>query len=226
MSLRIIASLLILLCQFLAMPAVAQADKYIAGTHYTVLEKPVRTADPSRIEVAEVFWYGCPFCFNFEPLMNNWVQNSPADINFVRFPAIFNSLMGIHAQVFYTAQALNVVEQVHDPIFNTLVVQRKQLQTEDQIVALFADHGVDKDATRKAFNSFSVKTKLKQAQKLTNDYKARGTPSMVVNGKYIVSIAGAVSDQQLMLDVVDYLVEEERTKQAQEDHSIPPGKLN
>lgn len=210
MSLRISASLLILLSQFLAIPAVAQVDKYIAGIHYIVLEKPVRTADPSRIEVAEVFWYGCPFCFNFEPLMNNWVENSAADVNFVRFPAVFNDLMKIHAQVFYTAQALNVVERVHDPIFNTLVVQRKQLQTEDQIVALFAAHDIDKDAARKAFNSFSVKTKINQAQKLTNNYKARGTPSMVVNGKYIISLGGAVSDQHLMLDIVDYLVDQER----------------
>ena len=211
MPVRILVSLLILLSQLITMPAAAQVDKYIAGTHYTVLDKSVRTADASRIEVAEVFWYGCPACFNFEPLINNWAENSAEDINFVRFPAIFNDLMKIHAQVFYTAQALGVAERVHDSIFNTLVAQRKQLQTEDQIVDLFAQHGVNKNAARKAFNSFSVRTRLNQAQKLTNDYRPRGTPSMVVNGKYVVSIGGAVDDQRLMLSIVDFLIEKERS---------------
>lgn len=211
MPLRTLAALSVLIIQLFAMPAFAQADRYMAGTHYTVLDKPVRTADASKIEVAEIFWYGCPACFNFEPLINSWAANSAEDVNFVRFPAIFNELMKIHAQVFYTAQALDVTERVHDSIFDTLVVQRKQLQTEDQIVALFAAHAVDKDDARKAFNSFSVKTRLNQAQKLTNDYKPRGTPSMVVNGKYVISIGGVVNDQRLMLNIVDFLIAKERS---------------
>lgn len=211
MPLRTLVALSVLIIQLFAMPAFAQADRYMAGTHYTVLDKPVRTADASKIEVAEIFWYGCPACFNFEPLINNWAANSAEDVNFVRFPAIFNELMKIHAQVFYTAQALDVTERVHDSIFDTLVVQRKQLQTEDQIVALFAAHAVDKDDARKAFNSFSVKTRLNQAQKLTNDYKPRGTPSMVVNGKYVISIGGVVNDQRLMLNIVDFLIAKERS---------------
>lgn len=211
MPARNFVALLILLGSLLALPATAQADRYVAGTHYTVLDNPVRTADASKIEVVEVFWYGCPACFNFEPLVNNWAANAADDINFVLFPAIFNELMKLHAQVFYTAKALNVEERVHDAVYDTLVVRRKPLQTENQIVSLFADYDVSEEETRKAFNSFSVKTRLNQAQKLTTDYKPRGTPSMVVNGKYVISIGGAVNDQRLMLDIVDFLIDKERS---------------
>ncbi|PCJ19977.1 MAG: hypothetical protein COA96_16025 [SAR86 cluster bacterium] len=207
----LVSSLFVMFSAVFATSAIAQADKYIAGTHYTILENPVRTADDSKIEVTEIFWYGCPACFNFEPLLNGWVKNQAEDVNFIRFPGIFNGLMKIHAQVFYTAQNMGVSELVHDSIFDNLVVQRRQLQTADQVAALFAKQDINREETVAAFNSFSVKTKTNQAEKLTNDYRPRGTPSMVVNGKYSISIGGAVTGQREMLSIVDFLIEKERS---------------
>ncbi len=211
MTARILLSLVLLLTSLTSLPASAQVDRYVAGTHYTVLQQPVRTSNADKIEVVGVFWYGCPHCFSFEPLLNDWAENCADDIAFVRFPAIFNSLMKTHAQIFYAAENLHILDRAHDTIFDTLVMQRKQLQTEDQVVTLFAEYGVDADTAAKAFNSFSVKTKVNQAQKLTNEYKPRGTPSMVVNGKYLVSLGGQVDSQQEMLRVVDFLTEKERS---------------
>lgn len=199
-----------LLISLTSLTSFGQAERYIAGTHYKVLDSAVRTADADKIEVLEIFWYGCPACYTFEPILNDWVENRDDDVAFVRFPGVFNSLMKLHAQIYYMSEALGITEQTHDKVFNALVPQRKQLRTESQIVEQFVEFGVDRDSVEKAFNSFAVKTKTNQAEKLTGDYRPSGTPSMVVNGKYLVSIAGPVNSQQEMLRVVDFLTEKER----------------
>jgi thiol:disulfide interchange protein DsbA len=187
-----------------------QADRYIAGMHYTIIEPSVRTADAGKIEVLEIFWYGCPGCYSFEPVLNDWARNRADDIAFVRFPGVFNSLMKVHAQMFYTSQALGITEQTHTKVFDALVPQRRTVRSEQQAVDLFVEFGVDRIEAEKAFNSFAVRTKTNQAEKLTRDYKPTGTPSMVVNGKYLVSLAGPVNTTQEVLRVVDFLAEKER----------------
>lgn len=191
--------------------AFSQPEKYSAESHYRVLGEPARTANASKIEVVEAFWYGCPHCFTFEPLIVNWAANADADIDFVRFPAMFNSLMKTHAQIYFTAEHLNVLDRIHEAAFEALIVERRKLQTQDQIASLFATAGVSKDDFSKAFNSFSVKTKLQQAEAMIESYRLRGTPSMVVNGKYVVMTGEFVRTQQEMLLVVDFLVEKERS---------------
>jgi thiol:disulfide interchange protein DsbA len=170
----------------------------------------VRTTDAAKIEVLEIFWYGCPHCYTFEPVLNDWAANRADDIAFVRFPGVFNSLMKVHAQIYYMSQALGITDQTHDKVFDALVPQRKTLRTERQIVDLFVEFGVARVEAQKSFNSFAVRTKTNQAEKLTLSYNPPSTPSMVVNGKYLVSMSGPVDSQQEMLRVVDFLTEKER----------------
>lgn len=210
MNRRLIVNCLLVLGCFYSVASIAQAERYIAGTHYKTLEQPVRTADTDKIEVLEIFWYGCPGCYTFEPILKDWVENRETDIAFVRFPGVFNPLMKVHAQIFYMSQALGILDQTHDKVFNALVPQRKTLSTERQIVDLFVGFGVDRIAAEKAFKSFAVRTKTNQAEKLTRDYQPTGTPSMVVEGKYLVSLAGPVKTYQDILSVVDFLTEKER----------------
>ena len=207
---RLALGCIVILSTVYSLAVFAQAERYIAGTHYERLEQPVRTADESKIEVLEIFWYGCPACYTFEPILNNWVENRASDIVFVRFPAVFNPLMKVHAQIYYMSQTLGVLEQTHGKVFDALVPQRKTLRSERQIVDLFVEYGIEREQVEKAFNSFAVRTKTNQAEKLTRDYRPKSTPAMVVNGKYLVSIAGAVNSQQEMLRVVDFLTEKER----------------
>lgn len=194
----------------LAVSSYAQIEKYVAGTHYTVLPAPVNTNDASKIEVLEAFWYGCSHCFRFEPLLANWEANKAADVDFVHFPAMWNGLMKIHAQVFYTAEALNKLDVLHEPVFNAINIEGNRLQTEAAIGDLFAQHGIAKADFESAFNSFSVRTKVNQAEKRMQDYQIRSTPNMIVNGKYLVTTGEAVTTQEEMLQVVDFLVEKER----------------
>ena len=192
----------------------AQIERFVAGTHYQEIANPVNTKDSSKVEVIEAFWYGCSHCFRFEPLIADWEVNKPDDVDFVRFPALWNGLMKVHAQVYYAAEALNSVHVLHEHIFNAINVERNMLQNEDQIAELFAQHGISQSDFDSAFNSFSVRTKVNQAEKRMSDYGIRSTPNMIVNGKYLVATGENVRTQQEMLEIVDFLVEKERIAMA------------
>ena len=187
-----------------------QIERYVAGTHYMEIANPVNTGDSSKVEVIEAFWYGCSHCFRFEPLITNWEENKPDDVDFVRFPALWNNLMKIHAQVYYAAEALDAVDALHEHIFNAINVERNMLQNEGQISELFAEHGVSQEDFDRTFNSFSVRTKVNQAEARMQDYGIRSTPNMIVNGKYLIATSENVRTQQEMLEIVDFLVEKER----------------
>ena len=204
----------ILILAPLAISALAQPERYVAGTHYIELDTPVRTHDDSRIEVLEAFWYGCNHCFRFEPLIEDWEANAAADVDFVRFPAMWNPLMKIHAQVFFAAEALGVLDKLHGPIFKASNVDMNRLHTEGLISDLFSKYGVSDEDFKKTFNSFSVKTKVNQAEKKMTALQIRSTPNIVVNGKYLVFTGEAIKSQQELLQVVDFLVEKERIAKA------------
>jgi thiol:disulfide interchange protein DsbA len=187
-----------------ASPAVTEAQ-------YEKLAVPVRTSDPARIEVVEVFWYGCPHCFHLEPLLTKWEQGLSRDVDFHRSPAMWNQRMAVHAQAFYTAQSLGVLEKMHGPLFNALNVDRNPLETEDQIAELFAAHGVDKAKFHEKFTSFGVQSQVKQADSRARSYGITGTPEFVVNGKYRVSTRTAGTPEG-MLKVIDFLLAKERAE--------------
>lgn len=194
----------------LAFSSFAQIEKYVAGSHYTELAAPVNTNDSSKVEVLEAFWYGCSHCFRFEPLIANWEATAGEDVDFVRFPAMWNALMEIHAQVYYTAEAMDALDTVHEPVFNAINIEGNRLQNENQIGALFAKYGISEEDFSKAFNSFTVRTKVNQAKQRMQAYEIRSTPNMIVNGKYLVATGETVRTQAEMLEVVDFLVEKER----------------
>lgn len=193
--------------------AAESGETFVEGKHYERLPEPVRTADPSRIEVVEVFWYGCVHCFHFEPLIDDWKKTLPEDVDFHRSPAMWNPVMAMHAQAFYTAQALGVLDKMHGPLFAALNVDRKKLQSEGELADFFAEHGVSKEDFTKTFNSFGVKSSVKQADARARSYRISGTPEMVVNGKYRVS-ARTAGGQAEMLKVIDFLLAQERAARA------------
>lgn len=218
MNKRILQFVATLILLPLAFSALAQPARYVAGTHYVELTTPVRTVDPSKVEVAEAFWYGCSHCFRFEPLLQNWVANLPDDVEFVLFPAQWNQLMKIHSQIYYTSEALLAAgkidkakfDELHEATFNAINLEGNRLQNERQIGALYAEHGVSAEDFSSTFNSFSVRTKVNQGDRRMQDYQVRSTPNMIVNGKYLISTGQAVTTQQEMLNVVEFLIEIER----------------
>lgn len=203
----------------------AHATDYVAGKHYVVLDAPVRTSDATKIEVTEVFWYGCGHCYAFEPMLEKWRKTLPADVVLLRSPAIWHPTMELHARAFYTAKALDVLDVIHPALFDAMTVGKDKLATEDDIKKIFTAHGVDGDTFSKMFNSFGVGSAVGQADARQRGYKISGTPELVVEGKYRVSASNA-GGHQAMLDVVDYLIATERAARAKrhESDSAAPAK--
>lgn len=190
----------------------AQPALYVDGTHYTTLDKPVRTVDPNRIEVTEVFWYGCPHCFAFEPMIENYEQNLPEDVVFVRSPGMWNGLMEIHAQIYYAAEELGVLHKTHEATFSAIHQQGNYLQNERDIKKFFMDTAdVSGEDFDKAWASFGVNSAVKRASTRMRDYGVRGVPNLVVNGKYRVEVGSGVATQADMLKVVNFLIQKERS---------------
>lgn len=207
--------LLVVLAMMFSVAACAEdsATKplYEAGVHYEVLDEPVRTRNPNKIEVTEVFWYGCGHCFHFEPLIHQWAGEQKADVDFQPSPAMWNNTMEVHARAFYTASALGVLDKLHQPLFNALNLENKRLNDENSLADLFVSHGVEREKFLKTFNSFGVTSQVKQANARARSYKITGTPEMVVDGKYRISSKLAGS-QENMLKVADFLIQKIRSE--------------
>lgn len=184
-------------------------EVYVEGEHYIVLDKPVATRDSSKIEVVEMFSYGCPHCYEFEPLVKDWGKQQGSDVDFWFFPAVWNKSMKLYAGAFYAANELNVAEKIHHPLFTAIVIEQKSIRNENDVANFFVQHGVDEKDFNTAFNSMAVESQVKQAEERVRNYKPSGVPEIVVNGKYRVDRmhAGGLAE---MLPIVEYLVNKER----------------
>lgn len=195
------------ICMFL-MPAGATLAEYEEGIEYERLKAPVSTVDPGKIEVVELFWYGCPHCYRLEPELKAWLKNKPDNVVFVRIPAVFRPLWGFHAKVYYTAEVLGVLDQVNDGMFEAMQVQRRKMASVDEVKALFAKYGVSSEKFDNAFNSFAVDAKVRRATDLTRRYGIEGVPALVINGKFVTDGVMAHGNSG-MFKVTDYLIKKE-----------------
>jgi len=191
-----------------------KAMEYEEGTHYVELQVPLKTANPEKVEVTEYFSYGCPHCFQFEPMIGAWKDDLPADVEFNRTPAIWNKDYQVYAQTYYAAEALNVTEKVHVPLFVAIHQQRQRLNDPKDVALFFAEFGTDPLDFAKVYQSFGVRASMQQAEARGRAYRSSGVPALIVNGKYRVEGKMAGSNAN-MLRVVEFLIEKERRLAAQ-----------
>ena len=192
---------------------VAQADasSFELGTHYQMLTPTQPTSSgPDQVEVAEIFWYGCPHCFAFEPYLEAWRPTAASYVSFVRIPAVWNPTLRLHAQAFYTAEVLGMGTEMHRPIFDEIQVNGNFLDSEQKLAAFFERFGVTAEEFEKAFNSFTVHTKLERADELNRRYRISSVPSIVINGKYTSNGTMAGSYERL-IELVDELAAREHS---------------
>ena len=185
------------------------AQELVDGSNYITLSSPVPTAQPEKIEVVELFWYGCPHCYQLEATVNPWSKTLPEDVSFVRMPAMFGGIWNLHGQLFYTLETMKAEDKVHDKIFDTLHNSGRKLSSVDDIAKFVAEQGVDKELFMKTWNSFSVKSQMEKAKKQALAYQITGVPAMVINGKYRFDI-GMAGGLQQTVDVADALIQKER----------------
>lgn len=176
---------------------------------YKVLENPQTVPANGKVHVEELFWYGCGHCFSLETHINAWKSNLPNDVEFTRIPAMFGKSWVIHAQMYYVGEVLGITEKSHSDIFKSIHINHKYLQRKSEQQKFFAGYGVSEEEFNKAYDSFTVKSRLKQGDKRIRAYRVSGVPAVVVNGKYLVD-ASLAGGQKNMFKVIDYLIEKER----------------
>lgn len=169
--------------------------------------QPTQTGD--KIEVVEVFWYGCPHCYSFEPFIEEWLKTLPADVQFIRLPGVLNPGWIPHAKAYYAAEKLGVLEKIHRPLFDAIHKEKKQVFNDNQIRDFFVSKGVAAEQFSETYASKEVDAKIRQAYFLARDYKLTGVPSIVVNGKYLTSASNTGTFED-MINVLNELIEKER----------------
>lgn len=184
-------------------------EKFRAGVHYELLDNPTKVRDPSKIEVTEVFWFGCNHCYALEPYIARWKRDIPLDVTFIKSPATWNDMLKTHATIYYTAKALGIEQQFVPAAFNTIQNEGKMLTGNTELEYYFRGFDVQKDRYKAVSTSFGVRNAVDQADKKMKEWKITGVPSLVVNGKYKVAASRSVRTDELF-DVVDFLIEKER----------------
>ncbi len=193
-------------------PTAPEEWKFSEDTHYVRMvptQPTVGGAD--KIEVAEFFWYGCAHCYDFETYINRWLETKPANVRFVRIPAVWNELVKLHAQLYYTEEVLAKNGKIENPeqfraaVFAEYHRRGNRMASEAAIMDLFERHGVSNEDFSSTWKSFEVAQKLRVAQDLARRYSISSVPAVVVNGKYRTG-AGEAGGYPPLMELIDELI--------------------
>ena len=187
------------------------ADGFQEGVHYQTLSKPVVTSDSSKVEVLELFWYGCPHCDSLDPALKAWVQKLPSDVNFVRMPVVFGRSWEMHARMFWVAKNLGLLEIIHEPLFNAIHREGQRLQRVNEVIGFFERFGADPAVVKRELDGFATESALRLADARVRAYGIQGVPAFVVNGRYVTGVSQADSESQLFA-LLNELIETSRQR--------------
>lgn len=201
----ILATILVSALSIIAVPA----NSSPAG--FQQVPDPATVPNPTRIQVIDFFWYGCPYCNLFEPQLESWLDSKPDNVDFIRIPAVIRSGWSNHARAFYTAEALGVLDTLHSQLFAAIHEEDQDLNDMDELSRIFADQGIERARFEEAFNSATVNRKVQEAGTLTRRYGIDSVPAIVVNGQYHTNpvLAGGASR---ILDAVNDLIAAEQNQ--------------
>lgn len=187
-------------------PTLAQAqDRPVEGKHYRAVSPRQPTRDPRQVEVVEFFAYSCSHCHSFEPLIEPWQRKLPAGAYFRRLPVAFRENLAIHQRLYYAIEVMGLMNLLHPKVFAALHQERRSLNTNEEVGAFVASHGVDRAKFVQTMDSFGVVSMVKQANALVAGYRIDGTPSIGVDGRWLTSGSLAGSNPE-SLRVAEHLI--------------------
>ena len=175
--------------------------------------QPARPLEESTklVEVVDVFWYGCPHCYQFLPYIESWRRDAPDDVSMKRLPAIFRDSWEPHARAYFTAVQLGFIEELHVPVFKAIHGERRSLNTQAELRRFFVEFGVDADQFDESYSSFSVEAKVQTSHQMPRRWGVQGTPSVIVNGRYLLS-GSTAGNYETLVAIGRQLVEQERAR--------------
>ena len=156
------------------------------GKDYKLLNPP-QLAGTRKIEVLEFFFYGCSHCFHLHPTLSAWEKTLPKDVELIYVPTIFRDSWEPMARTFYALESLGQSHQLHDALYQAWNVNNVDLIDEARILDFVAQRGVDRAKFSTAYNSFSMQSKVVRAKQMIRSYGINGTPTLVVDGKYLIT---------------------------------------
>lgn len=180
------------------------------GTHYVRLAQPLPVSTPGKIEVIAFFWYGCPHCNAFEPLLDVWTAKLAGDVAFQRVPVAFRSEpFETHQRLFYALEAMGQLPAMHRRVFAAIHNERLRLERIPDIAAWLTKNGADGTQFTEIASSPEVQAKLRRARQLSDGYKIDAVPAIGVQGRYYTSgtLAGSL---ERSLTVADWLIAQAR----------------
>ena len=188
----------------------AQAGNPRAGLDFRTLDRLAPVDAPAgKTEVIEFFWYGCPHCNAFEPVLAQWVKTLPADVMFKRVPIAFRSSFVPQQQLFYALEAMGLVDKLHTHVFAAIHRDRLKLASAEDISAWVIKQGVDATAFAGQFNSCSVVAKARRASQLMDAYQVEGVPALGVAGRFYTD-GEFTRNMDRALQVTAFLINEVR----------------
>ncbi len=186
----------------------------VAGKDYLVISPAQPTDSGNKIEVVEVFSYMCPHCGEFEPKLAAWVKQLPADTQFRRMPVVFGrASWELLARTYFALEAMGDIEKVHPKIFQAIHEENVIMQQKDVLFDWIEKQGIDRKKFAAAFDSFSMGGKIQRSTQRAQSYGINGVPSVVIDGKYLVSTSQA-GNYETMMKTVDELVKQLRAGKA------------
>lgn len=178
---------------------------FVEGIDYQVISPPVKTSLPDKVVVTEVFWYGCPHCFRFEPYVERWAASLPEGVVFEQVPSSLNPRWTEQARAYYSFQLMGALDQLHEAFFDAIHLKRQRLNSQDTIAEFVSERGFDEAEFREYYFSFPVETLLRKNGQKEKRYGHNGVPAVIVNGKYLVTASLAGSNER-MIQIMNYLV--------------------
>jgi thiol:disulfide interchange protein DsbA len=175
------------------------------GREFYRIDPPRVAADDRRIEVIEFFYYGCPVCYETQPILSRWLGTAPEYVSIRRVPALSTEKWEPYAKLFYALEALGAVGRLHWPVYDNIHFEDVKLNDEKIMADWVARNGIDRQKFVETYGSADVAGKVAQARELLKAYDVRGVPTFIVDGKFLTSarLAGGTSQ---VIEVIDHLV--------------------
>jgi thiol:disulfide interchange protein DsbA len=197
----------------LAAPSHAQGVRARQNIEYRLIApQPIETGE--RIEVIDFFWYGCPACNALQPELEAWVKRKPADVALRRVPAILTDAWAPHVRIYYTLERLDELGRLHLKVYDGYHIEELYMSRPDVMEQWAVRNGIDRGKWQDAYRSPEVDAKIARARKLTEAYSVQGTPTLVVDGRYLVSWDLARQDPGVMTAVLEDLIRLARQNRA------------
>ena len=182
------------------------SEPYQEGLHYFLIEEGT-PAPAGSANLVEAFSYMCTHCNTFEPYIKNWVERNAEKVKFSRIPVVFGrKAWEIYARAYVTAQMMGMGDDSHTAMMDRIWKEKSVMRSIEELAGFYNDFGVDPKAFIATSNSFAVDARMRKEQRLIQTYGVRGTPTLVLNGKYRIAGSAAVPSYDDMLNVVEYLI--------------------